>query len=178
MPGQNTQASDESGRAAFATTHWSVVLTARQSDSPEASAALETLCRTYWYPLYVFIRRQGYGAHEAEDLTQTMSTGSMVSISYHKSAIRTLAFSRDGRILASGSEDNTVKLWHVRLGRELASFKHEAHVRLVVFSLDGNTLASEIDNGTLRVFRTVSLEEADEDLNTHLGVPQALKPDE
>jgi RNA polymerase sigma-70 factor (ECF subfamily) len=36
----------------FATTHWSVVLTAGQSESPQAAQALETLCRTYWYPLY------------------------------------------------------------------------------------------------------------------------------
>jgi len=33
-------------------------------------AALETLCRAYWYPLYVFVRRQGFSAHDAEDLTQ------------------------------------------------------------------------------------------------------------
>ena len=54
----------------FATTHWSVVLAARDSDSPEAAAALERLCQTYWRPLYVFIRREGYDATEAQDLTQ------------------------------------------------------------------------------------------------------------
>ena len=36
----------------FTTTHWSVVLAAGQSDSPQAAQALETLCGTYWYPLY------------------------------------------------------------------------------------------------------------------------------
>lgn len=54
----------------FATTHWSVVLTAQRSDSTRAHAALSHLCQTYWYPLYAFVRRQGHGAHDAQDLTQ------------------------------------------------------------------------------------------------------------
>src|SRR5437899_4159858 len=54
---------------AFTTTHWSVVLTA-QERSPAADAALEKLCRTYWWPLYGFVRRQGYSPEEAQDLTQ------------------------------------------------------------------------------------------------------------
>jgi DNA-directed RNA polymerase specialized sigma24 family protein len=51
----------------FNTTHWSVVLQAASGDS---SAALERLCRTYWYPLYSFVRRQGHDAPDAQDLTQ------------------------------------------------------------------------------------------------------------
>jgi len=54
----------------FATTHWSVVLAARCSDHRQAQAALERLCRAYWYPLYHFIRRQGHSTHDAQDLTQ------------------------------------------------------------------------------------------------------------
>jgi RNA polymerase sigma-70 factor (ECF subfamily) len=54
----------------FTTTHWSVVLTAMEKQSPEAAAALEKLCRTYWYPLYAYVRRKGYDEHEAQDLTQ------------------------------------------------------------------------------------------------------------
>ena len=53
----------------FATTHWSVVLLAGQ-DSPPGAEALERLCRTYWYPLYVYVRRQGHSPEDAEDLTQ------------------------------------------------------------------------------------------------------------
>ena len=60
---------DDGGGAIFATTHWSVVLAA-QGRSPAAQAALETLCRTYWLPLYAFIRREGYQIEEAKDLTQ------------------------------------------------------------------------------------------------------------
>src|SRR5207249_12286552 len=54
---------------AFATTQWSVVLEA-QGESPAAQEALENLCRTYWRPVYSFVRRQGLGPEEAEDITQ------------------------------------------------------------------------------------------------------------
>ena len=54
---------------AFATTHWSLVLIA-QGDSPAAQEALEELCRTYWPPIYAFVRRQGFRPEEAEDITQ------------------------------------------------------------------------------------------------------------
>ena len=57
------------GPLAFATTHWSVVLEA-QGESPAAQEALEKLCRIYWRPIYSFLRRQGIGAADAEDLTQ------------------------------------------------------------------------------------------------------------
>ena len=61
--------SARSGGIAFTTTHWSVVLEA-QGQSPTAQEALEKLCRTYWRPVFGFIRRQGVGPAEAEDLTQ------------------------------------------------------------------------------------------------------------
>jgi len=54
---------------AFVTTQWSVVLAA-QDRSPAAEAALEKLCRTYWWPLYGFVRRQGSTPEQAQDLTQ------------------------------------------------------------------------------------------------------------
>ena len=54
----------------FTTTHWSVILMAGQADSPQANEALERLCRTYWYPLYVYVRRQGNSPEDAQDLTQ------------------------------------------------------------------------------------------------------------
>lgn len=56
--------------AVFATTHWSVVLAAGQEDTPQAAGALEQLCRTYWYPLYTYVRRRGYNPEDAQDLTQ------------------------------------------------------------------------------------------------------------
>src|SRR5438067_11315325 len=57
------------GGVAFVTTQWSVVLTA-QGQSPAADEALEKLCRAYWWPLYGFVRRNGYNPEEAQDLTQ------------------------------------------------------------------------------------------------------------
>src|SRR3989442_1107135 len=58
------------GTAVFATTHWSVVLAAGETNSPQGEAALGKLYRTYFYPLYAFVRRQGHGPHDAEDLMQ------------------------------------------------------------------------------------------------------------
>jgi RNA polymerase sigma-70 factor (ECF subfamily) len=62
-------ANPPNGAVAFTTTQWSVVLDA-QGESPSAQEALEKLCRTYWWPLYGFVRRQGYSPEEAQDLTQ------------------------------------------------------------------------------------------------------------
>jgi RNA polymerase sigma-70 factor (ECF subfamily) len=64
-------ATDETGHnpAVFATTQWSVVLEA-QGESPAAQKALEKLCRTYWRPIYGYVRRHGVGTEDAEDLTQ------------------------------------------------------------------------------------------------------------
>ena len=62
-------AAGQQGAVAFATTHWSLVLEA-QDESPVAQEALEKLCRIYWRPIYNFLRRQGVGQEEAEDLTQ------------------------------------------------------------------------------------------------------------
>jgi RNA polymerase sigma factor (sigma-70 family) len=58
------------GQPLFATTHWSVVLAAANEATPGAGAALERLCCTYWYPLYAYVRRQGYRPADAQDLTQ------------------------------------------------------------------------------------------------------------
>jgi RNA polymerase sigma-70 factor (ECF subfamily) len=55
----------------FATTHWTVVLAAGRRSAPQADAALEELCRIYWYPLYAYVRRQTPTREDAEDLTQS-----------------------------------------------------------------------------------------------------------
>lgn len=57
-------------RSSFATTHWTTVLAAGKGDAPDARAALERLCATYWYPLYAYVRRRGYAPADAEDLVQ------------------------------------------------------------------------------------------------------------
>lgn len=71
----NAGASNGGGKtsaAGFQTTHWSVVLTAAQGDSPQAAQALAALCQTYWYPVYAFIRRWGHSPDDAKDLTQEL----------------------------------------------------------------------------------------------------------
>jgi RNA polymerase sigma factor (sigma-70 family) len=62
--------SADNGAAAFVTTHWSLVLTAQGEAPVAAQEALEKLCRTYWWPLYGYVRRQGHSPEEAQDLTQ------------------------------------------------------------------------------------------------------------
>ncbi len=54
----------------FATTHWTVVLAAGRRHTPQSDRALEELCRTYWFPLYAYVRRRGHTKEDAEDLTQ------------------------------------------------------------------------------------------------------------
>jgi DNA-directed RNA polymerase specialized sigma24 family protein len=71
----------------FRTTHWSVVIRAREHWSDQSREALERLCRTYWYPIYVFVRRRGLGSHEAEDLTQGFFT-KLLEKNYLESADR------------------------------------------------------------------------------------------
>jgi RNA polymerase sigma factor (sigma-70 family) len=54
----------------FATTHWTVVLAAGKRHTPQSDHALEELCRTYWFPIYAYVRRRGHNKEDAEDLTQ------------------------------------------------------------------------------------------------------------
>jgi RNA polymerase sigma-70 factor (ECF subfamily) len=58
------------GTRSFATTRWSLVLSAGRDSRPESRKALAALCESYWYPLYYYVRRRGHRAEEAQDLTQ------------------------------------------------------------------------------------------------------------
>ncbi len=69
-PSECSTSSHRVARDYFVTTRWTAVLSAGHSDTPRAQKALAELCQTYWYPLYVYVRRRGYGSHDAEDLTQ------------------------------------------------------------------------------------------------------------
>jgi len=70
MSDKSRQHSAQSSKQRFATTHWSVVLAAGKRSSPQQKQALETLCRSYWFPLYAYLRQRGCDRHEAEDVTQ------------------------------------------------------------------------------------------------------------
>jgi RNA polymerase sigma factor (sigma-70 family) len=64
--------STSAAAGAFQPTHWSLVLAASQPDSSEARAALASLCESYWYPVYAFLRRRGYDRERSRDLTQEL----------------------------------------------------------------------------------------------------------
>ena len=66
--------STPTGTSRFATTHWSVVLAAGDSSSPQHEQALSRLCQAYWFPLYAYLRRRGHDRHQAEDWTQAFFT--------------------------------------------------------------------------------------------------------
>lgn len=70
MSGNTNMSFTPNDTSRFATTHWSVVLAAGDSKSPEHEKALIRLCQAYWFPLYAYLRRQGYDRHQAEDWTQ------------------------------------------------------------------------------------------------------------
>ncbi|MBI4658593.1 MAG: sigma-70 family RNA polymerase sigma factor [Verrucomicrobia bacterium] len=69
-PAPSPTSTGEPNQDRFVTTHWSVVLAARQNEDSRTTAALEQLCQTYWYPLYAYVRRHGHDVHDAQDLTQ------------------------------------------------------------------------------------------------------------
>ncbi len=90
----------------FATTRWTVVLAAGQSGAPQADVALEELCRTYWYPLYAYVRRHGHSREDAEDLTQAffarlLEKNYLAGISSEKGKFRAFLLTAMKRFLAN-----------------------------------------------------------------------------
>src|SRR5262245_43239364 len=69
-PSNPTSIVAQTAAGVFATTHWSVVLAAGEAASPQSDVALGELCRTYWFPLYAYVRRCGETPEDAKDLTQ------------------------------------------------------------------------------------------------------------
>jgi RNA polymerase sigma factor (sigma-70 family) len=67
---EGTSDTGNSTEARFDKTHWSVILPAANQQAPGAQEALEQLCKTYWPPLYAFLRKQGHGPEDSKDLTQ------------------------------------------------------------------------------------------------------------
>ncbi len=67
----NSSSRSNAGKRVFATTSWSMVLEAADSQSSGVENALSELCLQYWYPLYAFVRRRGFDRDQAEDLTQS-----------------------------------------------------------------------------------------------------------
>lgn len=78
--------------------------------------------------------------------------------SYNRLPINSLAFSPDGKILVSGGDDFSIKLWDVDSGKELKSGKHSARVRTVAFSPDGKLIASADDSGIIKIWDVKTME--------------------
>lgn len=90
----------------FASTHWSVVLLAGGKETSESTKALETLCRAYWWPLYLFIRRRGHDAHQAADLTQEffsqlLSSEALATVRREKGRFRSFLLASLKNLLAN-----------------------------------------------------------------------------
>ena len=105
MNGSHDIQSANGDAMAFTTTHWSVVLEA-QGDSPVAHEALEKLCRTYWRPLYGFVRRQGLGREDAQDVVQgffarLLEHGNLNTVRRDKGRLRSYLLVSLKRFLAS-----------------------------------------------------------------------------
>lgn len=101
----STSGTDPAARV-FATTHWSVVLSAQDRDSPRWAESLEALCRAYWYPLYAYVRRAGHAPADAEDLTQgffarLLDKGYLTSAAREKGRFRTFLLTAFRRFLAN-----------------------------------------------------------------------------
>lgn len=106
MSQENPIANTSRANGIFATTHWTAVLTAGRGHSPQADGALEELCRTYWYPLYAYIRRQGHSREDAQDLTQGFFAGLLEknyleSVSSDKGKFRSFLLMAVKRFLAN-----------------------------------------------------------------------------
>src|SRR6185503_13770631 len=108
-PGETLPKSEGGQPAIFATTHWSVVMLAGQEHSPAAAAALEKLCRTYWYPIYADVRRRGFANADAQDHTQEffgtlLRRNSLAHVAADKGRFRTFLLASLRYFLADQSD--------------------------------------------------------------------------
>lgn len=117
----------------FATTQWSAVLTAGEDSSPSTTLALEQLCRTYWYPLYAYVRRRGHTVEDAQDLTQEFFSR-LLERKYLKLADRTRGRFRS--FLLTSLKHFLINEWN-----KANALKRGGGER--IFSLDEETTAEE-----------------------------------
>jgi RNA polymerase sigma-70 factor (ECF subfamily) len=103
---ENVEAPGAVAQPLFATTHWSVVLATADQESPEAAAALERLCATYWYPLYAYVRHRGHSREDSQDLTQEffcrlLQKNYLAHVDPHKGKFRSFLLAATNHFLAN-----------------------------------------------------------------------------
>ena len=113
-------------------------------------------------------------ASETDSVTLTeISPHHIVSLDEHAGLVSSVSFSPDGRTLASGAYDNTVKLWDVETQTNIATFPHTARVLSVSFSPDGRTLASGLTDGTVKLWE-VETQQSVITLDEHAGLVSSV----
>ena len=108
----------------FLTTHWSLILSARDAEGTRAREALASLCSAYWYPLYAFVRRKGHDAESAQDLVQgffarLLEKGDLASVDRAKGKFRSFLMASSAHFLANQSDHD--RAWKRGGGKALIS---------------------------------------------------------
>jgi DNA-directed RNA polymerase specialized sigma24 family protein len=106
---------DDSDAARFRSTHWSIVLTAAQDETPAGQTALAELYRIYWYPLYAYVRRRGHSPEDSQDLTQgfflhLLEHRGLMQVDPHKGRFRSFLLASLQNFLSTEKRrDQTIK---------------------------------------------------------------------
>jgi RNA polymerase sigma-70 factor (ECF subfamily) len=126
----------------FQPTQWTLIRSA-SFNSPQSRDALEKLCRTYWYPIYSFIRRNGRGPHDAQDLTQDffarfLETNSIIRADPRRGKFRTFLLGALKNFLTDAHRKATA--WKRGGGIKIVSFEEsEAEERYRMEPVDNRT---------------------------------------
>jgi RNA polymerase sigma-70 factor (ECF subfamily) len=126
----------------FVTTHWSVVLAAGHGDATRTSDALAHLCKSYWYPLYAYVRRRGHSPPDAQDLTQEffarlLAKQWLASADREKGRFRTFLLTAMSRFLANewdraGTQKRGGRAVQLPLDTAIAETRYEADSALAL----------------------------------------------
>ncbi len=116
------------------------------------SAVFSSLSEPPVHPIFIMaVDTEGNVSAEAFSLRE-LSSHSIVTLGGHTGSVRSVAFSPDSTMLASGSQDSTIKLWDIATKENIATLRHTHRVRSVAFSTDSKTLASGAHDGTVRLW--------------------------